>query len=488
MNLLNRATISIKRRLGKSLILLLLVIVLASAISGAISVTRAISNTEANLRRNMPALVSMELDGFRNWDFESRTAFINDVVNTIGALPYVDFFDYSQFHNAHSLCLRRYESDYLVQQNIAWEMTTPAPGEGFDFNSLRGFSNPRIVCIEAGEFEFIAGRTFTETELSAQDRRFSVAIISRQMAEHNNIWVGDTVVVSLLIDSDHALPAREQETIDYELEIIGIRDFIDRPDIEGFSDRIDDEMNQIFVPNWFIDLVALEAYENVPWILDNPHATPFANFFPYYVLTDAKYLDEFLSEARRIAAGTASFDDSSSRFAAVIHSTATIVDVTNVMLHGAIGAAIIVLTLTITLFLHDRRHEIGIYLSLGERKIVILTQFLAEILIIAVTGISIALFIGNVISTRISQAMILDEILAYEEVNKNEHAPSGLSMLEISFGYPLLTHEDMLEAFDTSLSFELLILFYAIGLGVVVMSTFIPVVYVLTLKPRKVLL
>ena len=79
MNFLKRATISILRRLSKSIILLLLVFILGTVIAGAISVQGAINNTSANLRRQMRPIVSIELDDWQtiaeemmDWTEEAR--------------------------------------------------------------------------------------------------------------------------------------------------------------------------------------------------------------------------------------------------------------------------------------------------------------------------------------------------------------------------------------------------------------------------------
>jgi len=62
MNFFKRAMISILRRPVKTLILLLLVLILGTVITGAISVEGAINNTDANLRRQMRPIVSIDLD------------------------------------------------------------------------------------------------------------------------------------------------------------------------------------------------------------------------------------------------------------------------------------------------------------------------------------------------------------------------------------------------------------------------------------------
>jgi len=487
MNFLKRAFTSIKRRLGKSILLLALVIILGSVISGAISVNYAINNTEMNLRRRMPTVVTLEYIPFsiqNAWDFESRADFLRNTIHEVGNLPYVDFFEYSQAHFIHSLYLRRYECE-IAQENMAMQgAETPAPGEGFDFHSLRGFSRPEIVYIEAGEFELVAGRIFTEAEINtSNDNRSSVAIISRQMAEHNNIWTGDTITLSSLITS-YPYPMEEWVTIDYEFEIIGIRDFVNRPYLEDFSTVQDGIMNRIFVPNWIVNLVEIEFDYHFEWDWEQPLFT----VQPHFVLADPTYITDFMEAAYEILPEGVWLNDYSNRFGAIVHSTDMIVDITNMMMWGAIGAAIIVLTLVTTLFLHDRRHEIGIYLSLGEKKSGIVLQFLTEIMIVSVIGISVALFIGSIVSTQISQSMLRDELVAFEDARDEWDWTAMPGTIELSFGNHQLTHNDMLEAFDTSLGVETTLIFLGVGLSVVAISTMLPILYVVKLNPKKVLL
>jgi len=63
MNFLKRATTSIFRQLVKTIILLLLVFLLSTVTSGAISATTAIRNTESHLRHQMRPIVAFEIDG-----------------------------------------------------------------------------------------------------------------------------------------------------------------------------------------------------------------------------------------------------------------------------------------------------------------------------------------------------------------------------------------------------------------------------------------
>jgi len=70
----------------------------------------------------------------------------------------------------------------------------------------------------------------------------------------------------------------------------------------------------------------------------------------------------------------------------------------------------------------------------------------------------------------------------------DEQHDSWVGIIEVAFGMQELTHDEMLDAFDTSLSVKTMILIYAVGLGAIALSTIIPIAYLLKLEPKKVLL
>jgi len=51
-----------------------------------------------------------------------------------------------------------------------------------------------------------------------------------------------------------------------------------------------------------------------------------------------------------------------------------------------------------------------------------------------------------------------------------------------------LTPEEMISAFDLSLTGETILLFYTVGFVTVVVSTLIPIAYITKLSPKKVLM
>ena len=115
-------------------------------------------------------------------------------------------------------------------------------------------------------------------------------------------------------------------------------------------------------------------------------------------------------------------------------------------------------------------------------------QVLIEVLTTALLGITLSIFDGNMIANSISREFIRIELAqpTYEETEIRD--PWIRELSDLGYGGGRLSPEEMLEAFDTSLDANSIAFFYVIGLGTVVVSTLIPIVYVVKLKPKKVLL
>jgi len=163
-------------------------------------------------------------------------------------------------------------------------------------------------------------------------------------------------------------------------------------------------------------------------------------------------------------------------------------DLINMILIGTVGSSILILSLLLILFFRDRKNEIGIYRSLGERKGNIISQFLCEVMTVSFFAISAALFVGNIVSTRISENMLLNELYLqqqYASVNRPQFVIPTFASVAIQNEACMDT---ILRGFDVSLTFAATILFFSIALGTVLLGTVLPILYLLRLNPKKILL
>ena len=195
---------------------------------------------------------------------------------------------------------------------------------------------------------------------------------------------------------------------------------------------------------------------------------------------------DFLNAAQEIFPNGITFNDYSSRFDSILHSTNAISGIFMTFLMGGILATVVLITLLNIFLVNDRRQEIGIYLALGEAKSKLLTQFVMEQVFITLFALTISLLIGNIVSNQMSTNMVRNELISFDGQRAwHDMLPTDL---EMAFAYHPLTHEDLIQAFDVSLNAGTVMAFYAVSFVVVFLSTLIPTVLILMLKPKEILL
>jgi len=521
MNFFKRALTSIQRRPGKTIILLLLVFILGTVISGAIAVEGAVSNTNRNLRHNLRPIVTFEQDwqareeyieeNGLDWEDVPEEFLTPSVVREIGALPYVEHYEYSISAGLETTALTEYHfgmSDgdagmFHRDSDMAWV-------------PIRGTSESELLQVRERIFEIVDGRTFTDAEITSISDIHPV-IVSRGFAAVNNLSVNDTFEVPVTVNlpypgdggwsegweaSDESTFAEEV----FEFQVIGLIDPVEDIDPNDHSEegwqqreRVENGLRTIHMPNATVEAINLfqldaiiEMHESLgemdewtqAWLeqLANLEEIPVTSVM---VLNDALDIEAFREEATEMLPAFWGVLDMANSFNDISTSMESLQSIAGWVLWVSIGATLLILSLLITLFLRDRRHEMGVYLALGEKKGRIVSQILLEVTMTAVVGITLAVFTGNMISGMMSRNMLRNELAAQQDDNHffvewNEFHALGLNQT--------MSHEDMMEAFDTSLNLGTIGLFYIVGLGAVIFSTAAPVIYVVTLNPKKVLM
>ena len=502
MNNQKRALISIFRQPIKSILLFLLITGLSIFVAIILSIDIAISNTTTNLRRNMLPVTqtsfdwrditvcSGEDDGTIScWSdpeipYEDYTLRLEHI-RTIGASEWVRTYEYtirSVFYTSFDfmgICGGHWLDGYIFCPDVP---------------RLRGFSTHQIAYFENEILEMTHGRMFNEFDFTAPSEPFPL-IINSHLAEGNGIEVGTILNLYKDLSWLYGLEVDEGNmSLGFDFEIVGIFDLVDDlydgiwcdTQCQGIRAEF---VSSIFSPfpiiyemtAWELDIVNSNLDLDIPWRLEVTGT---------YLLYDVDDLDRFIQFANTVLPHYINLIDLSSTFHHLTASMTSVQELTSHFFVGAILAVILVTTLTLQLFLYDRRKEIGIYLALGSKRMRIIAQILIEVSLITVFGITIALFIGNQIAGEISNEMISSEIinLQRDEFAENfGHHVFG-SQLESRGFAQQLTYEEMMNAFNVRLDARTVTMFYIIGFATVTVSTIIPTIYIVKLSPKKVLL
>lgn len=514
VNVRQRAKVVATRQWGKTLMLFSLIFVLGVVLSGAVSVQNAVMRVDLNLRRHMRPIVSFDINwemSDAHWDEfgeEPLEGFLTpEMVHEMAELPQVAHFVYFVETGGMSTALMQYFYGRSDQQ----------ADEGGEWITLHGTSTTDLIQVTEGLVALTQGRTFTVDELTTRSD-ISPALISERFARLNQLSLGST----FMLDVEVIAPPSEGDDFDFlwyeseaslfasetfEFEVIGIFNVAEVDDFEDHPlnaderemllarerHRIETLSGPVHVPNRvaqemqrFTAEHRAEAFDHFPdaraWMNQDGFAD---RVITMMLLNDPLEIDAFSeaagpllpSEFWHLTYLRDDFDHVSTAMENMRH-------VANWILWGSAGAAVWVLSLLMMLFLRDRRHEIGVYLALGEKRAKIISQILVEIVVIASVGISLAVFVGHRASEMMTRELLRIELLAPGERQWQD----PLGRMGFMQSAPTIYPEELVEMFDVSLNAQTLATFYGIGLGTVVLSTVVPVFYIVRLNPKKILI
>jgi len=497
MNYLKRAIINNSRNKKKSLILFLLVFLLGILVSGAISLRSALFATDMNLRRNMRPVIVIETDLVSlsqalHEGFDGSPELTAESIYAIAGLDSVAQFDYSLLLQLNSRELA------LVEPTTGWNpelgIVSRIEQELGEFYDIWGVSNSNFRDLHLGLINIVQGETFTLNHL--QEGK-AVAVVSRLWATYHGFSVGDSFSLDHPVQ-DFELPDLPVLTDNpIEFEIIGLFEVNYRTlgdeNINDFNEilqtRIASLENGIFIPNSFIREIR-EKHDQLYYKLTgikSPMHWGFWGTSPFYVLYDPLDVQNFRIQAEPLLDDFFMITDASNRFAPISGSMEMMREISDIILWSSIGASLLILSLLITLFLRDRRHEIGLYMALGEKKVKILFQIMIEIILVTFIALTLSIFIGsllaNVLSTTIMQQQMEEIAIAPRRALDLEI--DGLERLGL--GTPM-SGEEMLEFYDFSLNSATILTFYFVSFATVVAATITPIIYILRLRPKEALL
>ena len=475
MNFLKRAFLSLSRRKGKSLILLVIIFILSNVMAGSIAIGQASNNVEKTIKLQLGANASVELDWekMQDWTEEQWNSLqyvTPEMADKIGSLSYVKYYDYSSESYINSTTLTQYDPNMVEVPTMS-------------YFPLKGVQYAPIMDIANGSATLVEGRTFDENEITNADY---VALISDKVAEINNVFVGDVIYLQNTFTIWKDDNTTEEIKRDIALEIIGIFTPKVEQNEENNGGWIDyTPFNRIYVPNgvvhaenrWMNEQYAA-AYPDSNFQIDQVYITP------TFVLNNPEDVESFRTEAKGLLPDYYKVTVSSDAYDSVAGPIKFIGSLSNIILYVAIGATILILSLVVILFLRDRKHELGIYLSLGESKAKVVGQILIEVVTIALIAITLSLLTGNSIAESTSQSMI---DLRNEIAGTNDD--NGIVYRDMGY-YPGngVTEDDVMEAYKIEFSWDYVIILYGVGLGTVLLSSIAPMVYILRLKPKKIMM
>ena len=333
--------------------------------------------------------------------------------------------------------------------------------------TLTGVSNlEQTSSFKNNNISMVEGDTITEETTS------NVAVIEEALASENDLSVGDTITVGSTSD----------ENTTYDLKIIGIyasnEDFTE----QAMMNTAASPYNNIYTNLETISTVKGSDYEN---------AVDSAVFY----LNDPTNVDEFIADAKEnssIDFDTFTLDANDAAYEQMLGPIENISSFSKIAVYVIAIAGGLILTLIIMLSIRDRNQEIGILLSLGEKKPKIIAQFAVEILLILVLSLGASSLLGNPTSNIVANQLLSSEISSYDNSNEvnPEKMPGGDRGSNKGFGGMFSkpsSDVDVIDELDVSVSSSDFFKMATLGTAISLIATCAPAVTVMRLNPKNIL-
>jgi putative ABC transport system permease protein len=296
---------------------------------------------------------------------------------------------------------------------------------------------------DGGGYEITQGRL-----RNGSDEGKDTLLISEEFAGKNNLSVGD--VIDLTSNAD-------KQT--YSFEIIGI--------FKGASSFMTDQMYS-----------SLESAKKLAGTQSDDSSAASISFRLKDPMDIETFIDRHMKQMPNDYITLYASDNEYKTLTRPLDLITTVISILLVVVFAA--GAIIMLAIT-TIFVRDRKFEIGLLLSSGEGKLKILSQFVLEILLVSILAFTVA-----AAASRLSADYTASWIVKNQLVEENTQQAGGI--VSISIGGTAKNEvkiSDVAREFNVSVDSEVLYNLLLISLGLIILSAGAPLLIILGYKPRE---
>lgn len=324
-------------------------------------------------------------------------------------------------------------------------------------------------------------------------------MISSKVAEENGVSVGDQMIIDNS-SYDYSGPNEKKKlfTIDIPVKIIGIFEptAIEMKDTkeeqnENSQQLINQQMmsteqlNTIYMTNDEVDDVNKQLVEKYGQTSSEEveEAEIENSYVPIYVLKSPDDVEAFKQEVETLLPEYYIVKANADQYDKVGGSMKKMAKISNYVVIIAIIAALLIISLVVLLFMRDRKHELGIYLSLGDKRSHVVGQIVIEMLLISGIALVLSLITGNFLGKAVSESLLNSDILNNTQ-SQTDMMYYGMNTL----GTEELTSGEIFTAYEVKFSLGYVVTYLLVGLGTVLCSAVLPLVYIVRLNPKKIMM
>lgn len=498
-NMLKRSFLSIKRKLGRTIILTLIFFIMANLVLAAFIIKSAVGAQMNYAKSTLGGTVSIQpdMDTIRESqekeikagsdpsemfkEMSRPSVDIQTTTEIADTYPdYIKDYSYAVSASANANNLKTVETKGRDMKNMMF-------GPGFGQNTSGSDTLDADITISGvNAYAYIDGvknETITIKDGTYFDEKSgNSAMISYEFAELNSLKVGNTIKLKNIYT--------EKEI---SLSIIGIYD----------SSEARANANTIYMnTDTAAKFLSTDDYNNGNYDVNS------VNFY----MVNSDHADEFVEKINtefteltdnnlKVAVDTAEYDSMAS-------SIESVGNFANIILIVVIVAAVVIVTLIVTINVKDRRYEIGVLMSLGASKKNIIGQIITELLIVGTLGFTLASATGTIFAGTLGNIILEGQTTASNEQSEKNFGRPGPSMMgnmpnksnnsrknntpsmpDIPSNIPNDMPEETVKKVELNINAEPLdyLLLFVTGYLVIIIALILPSISVMRYQPKEIL-
>lgn len=341
--------------------------------------------------------------------------------------------------------------------------------------SVTGVSATKLTDVFTnGDAKMISGRGITPVDADKK-----VAVIEKNLADQNNLKVGSKIQVKA---------TRADDTVEYT--VVGIYEATASSSSTGQGMRnlpFTEPYNRIFVDyQSAIPLKTVSADSGL-----EPGGIDQTVFF----VDDPKNIDQVKNDAKSMNIDWSKFtlDANDAAYQQMMGPIDSVASFSMTVVYIVAVAGAIILALIMMLSVKERMYETGVLLSMGEGKMKIIAQYVAEVLMIAVVAFSLSVVSGKYISQGVGNMLLQRQITVSQQQAQDNPAAGfrrgggGWAMMRGAFGGLSQTDYKAIDSMNIQITLPEVEQTSAAGLLILIAGTILPAATVMRFKPKTIL-
>jgi putative ABC transport system permease protein len=447
MRVLDHAIKSIIRNKTKTAMIFLMMFTVFSLIFSGVIIQNTITSSQSYIREKMGLFVEYKVDFMKyyednNYSVDGEFPSIDkELMERFSNSRYVEKTHVSKSSYTEFNDVKKFKPKGGIGGNVVF-----SGGEDFDkYFGIQSTNNSLPVTHEFGKITIVDREGFSNDELESGS---ALAYVSENFAKTNNLSVGDKLTYN------H----------DGEIHTLTIKGLFSVK--EGNQDE--EIYNQIIVPQKY-----LERY------FEDEESQAF-NGSVFYQMKSAEDIESFKSEMSLLLNDEYTRLDANDEEYDKINSPLKLMKIiTNILVYVIMVAGSLIMMSLVTIFVRDRKFEIGLLISSGESKQNILAQFVIEVVIIGLFAFVMAIGTSFIISGVISNWLVNSQLLVTQ--------PKSNSFEMMFSYYNQVSLSEVASQFKISLNSMIIIRMFIVQLILMVASSVVPLLTISRYKPREII-